>query len=86
MWWSGALILTEKEVILPERSPRSVKSHAHNRRIDDLLGTYSLKQAKIIMEKRLIGRAMEAAEGNKSNGGQATRARLSGFAGKVEGI
>ena len=61
-----ALILTDKDIILPEHLPEHLGAKDEHRRIDDLLGTYSLKKAKIIMEKRLIGRAMEAAGGNKS--------------------
>jgi len=61
-----ALILTDKNIILPEHLPNRFGAKDEHRRIDDLLGTYSLKEAKVIMEKRLIGRAMEAAGGNKS--------------------
>ncbi len=61
-----ALILTEKNVILPEHLPAQFGVKDEHRRIDDFLGTYSLKQAKIIMEKRLISRAMDATGGNKS--------------------
>jgi two-component system response regulator AtoC len=65
-----ALILTDKNIILPEHLPEQFGSQPQCRRIDDLLGTYSLKEAKIIMEKRLIGRAMEATGGNKSKAAQ----------------
>jgi len=61
-----ALILTEKGIILPEHLPVQFGAKGENRRIDDFLGTYSLKKAKIIMEKRLIQRAMESTGGNKS--------------------
>jgi len=65
-----ALILTDKNIILPEHLPESFGAKIQYRRIDDFSGTYSLKEAKIIMEKRLIGRAMEAAGGNKSKASQ----------------
>lgn len=65
-----ALILTDKNVILPEHLPVQFGTKNELRRIDDFLGTYSLKEAKKIMEKRLIGRAMEAAGGNKSKAAQ----------------
>jgi len=65
-----ALILTDKNIILPEHLPERFGVKDERRRIDDLLGTYSLKEAKVIMEKRLIGRAMEAAGGNKSKAAQ----------------
>ncbi len=61
-----ALILTDKNIILPEHLPLQFGAKGENRRIDDFFGTYSLKKAKIIMEKRLIQRAMEHTGGNKS--------------------
>jgi len=61
-----ALILTEKGIILPEHLPVQFGAQGEHRRIDDFLGTYSLKKAKIIMEKRMIMRAMESTGGNKS--------------------
>jgi len=65
-----ALILTDKNIILPEHLPGQFGTRDEHRRLDDLLGTYSLKEAKVIMEKRLIGRAMEASGGNKSKAAQ----------------
>lgn len=65
-----ALILSDKNIILPEHLPGQFGAKGEHRRIDDFLGTYSLKEAKKIMEKRLIGRAMEAAGGNKSRAAQ----------------
>ena len=61
-----ALILTDKHVILPQHLPEHLGGGMEQRRIDDFLGTYSLKKAKVIMEKKLISRAMEASGGNKS--------------------
>ncbi len=61
-----ALILTDKNIILPEHLPGQFGATNEHRRIDDFFGTYSLKKAKIIVEKRLIMRAMEYAGGNKS--------------------
>lgn len=65
-----ALILSDKNIILPEHLPGQFGAKDEQRRIDDFLGTYSLKEAKKIMEKRLIGRAMEATGGNKSRAAQ----------------
>jgi two-component system, NtrC family, response regulator AtoC len=65
-----ALIITDKNIILPEHLSEQFGAKPQHRRIDDFFGTYSLKEAKIIMEKRLIGRAMEAAGGNKSKAAQ----------------
>lgn len=61
-----AVILAEKSTILPENLPESFGAISKNRRINDFLGTYSLKKAKVIMEEKLINRAMEASGGNKS--------------------
>ena len=60
------VILAEKDTILPENLPDSFGAASQNRRINDYLGTYSLKKAKIIMEEKMISRAMEASSGNKS--------------------
>jgi len=65
-----ALILTDKDSILPEHLPVQFGAKGEQRRIDDFFGTYSLKKAKIIMEKRLIQRAMEHTGGNKSKAAQ----------------
>jgi len=61
-----ALILTDKNIILPEHLPLQFGAKVENRRIDDFFGTYSLKKAKNVMEKRMIMRAMENTGGNKS--------------------
>ena len=65
-----ALILTDKDIILPEHLPEQFGAKSEHRRIDDFFGTYSLKKAKIIMEKSLILRAMEHSGGNKSKAAQ----------------
>ena len=65
-----AYILTDKRIILPEHLPEPFGARPEHRRLDDLLGTYSLKQAKVIMERRLIQRAMEHTGGNKTKAAQ----------------
>jgi len=65
-----ALILTDKNIILPENLPGQFGAKGEHRRIDDFFGTYSLKKAKVIMEKRMIMRAMENSGGNKSKAAQ----------------
>ena len=65
-----ALILADKQTILPQHLPEQLGGRQERRRIGDVLGTYSLKKAKIIMEKQLISRAMEATQGNKSKAAQ----------------
>ncbi|OEU67165.1 MAG: histidine kinase [Desulfovibrio sp. S3730MH75] len=61
-----AVVLTEGETVLPEIFPESFGATSRNRRINDFLGTYSLKKAKVIMEENMISRAMDATGGNKS--------------------
>ena len=61
-----AMIFAEGGRIEEENLPQFFGSPKQNRRIDDLLGTVSLKKAQKILEERLIGRSLEAANGNKS--------------------
>ena len=63
-----AAVLTDKRIILPEHLPEplGLPGPVPERRLDDLLGTLSLKKAKAIMERRLIRRALEATGGNKT--------------------
>ncbi|WP_028583288.1 sigma-54-dependent transcriptional regulator [Desulfogranum mediterraneum] len=61
-----AVILAEDELIVPENLPDYFGTASQQRRINDFFGTFSLKKAKLIMEEKMISRAMEAAGGNKS--------------------
>lgn len=61
-----ALIVADAHTILPEHLPEHLGAYNKGRRLEDFFGTYSLKTAKKIVEKRLIGRAMEHCGGNKS--------------------
>ncbi|HEB68520.1 MAG TPA: sigma-54-dependent Fis family transcriptional regulator [Desulfobulbus sp.] len=61
----GAL-LAEKDILLAEDLPENFGVRCENRRLDDLLGTLSIKKGRKILEKRLIQRALEATGGNKS--------------------
>ncbi|MCL2340146.1 MAG: sigma-54 dependent transcriptional regulator [Proteobacteria bacterium] len=79
-----ALILTDKNIILPQHLPERLGGRQERRRIDDLLGTYSLKKAKVIMEKQLIGRAMEATGGNKSKAAQLLELSYPALLGKLK--
>ena len=79
-----ALILTDKNIISPEHLPEQFGAKVEHRRIDDLLGTYSLKEAKVIVEKRLIGRAMEATGGNKSKAAQLLELSYPALLGKLK--
>ena len=61
-----AMIFAEHNRIEAENLPQFFDSPKQSRRIDDILGTGSLKKAQKILEERLIGRSLEAADGNKS--------------------
>jgi two-component system response regulator AtoC len=61
-----ALILAEKNVILPENLPPEFGSKQAARRLDDYFSGFSIKKAQKIMEKSLISRALDATGGNKS--------------------
>ena len=61
-----AMIFAEDNKIAAENLPQFFDSPRQGRRIDDLLGTSSLKKAQKILEERLIGRTLETTEGNKS--------------------
>ena len=61
-----AIILADGHAILPEHLPAQLGAQNRERRVEDVLGTFSLKEAKRAVEKRLIGRALDACGGNKS--------------------
>jgi len=61
-----AMIFAEGNKIVAENLPQFFEAPKQNRRIDDLLGTSSLKKAQKILEERLIGRSLEETNGNKS--------------------
>lgn len=61
-----AVILAEKNVILPENLPSEFGIKQDSRRLDDFFSGFSIKKAQKIMEKSLISRALEATGGNKS--------------------
>jgi len=61
-----AVILAEKKVILPENLSDEMHNRSNDQRLDDFLGTLSIKKGKKILEKRFIARALEATGGNKA--------------------
>ncbi|AGF78914.1 CheY-like receiver, AAA-type ATPase and DNA-binding domain-containing response regulator [Desulfocapsa sulfexigens DSM 10523] len=61
-----AAIVAETNHILPVDLIGSRDNSSCDGKINEILGTFSLKQAKIIIEKKLISRALEASKGNKS--------------------
>ncbi len=60
------VLMAESDLVKIEDLPPNLSSQPHNRRLDDLLGTLSIKKGRKLLEKRLIGRALEATNGNKS--------------------
>jgi len=61
-----AAILAETNQILPaDLTGPHIKSSC-DEQINEVLGTFSLKQAKKIIEKKMISRALDACKGNKS--------------------
>lgn len=61
-----AVIITEGPQLQPADISGSHVMSSCDEKIDDMLGTFSLKQAKKIIEKKLISRALDACNGNKS--------------------
>ncbi len=61
-----AVVLADKKLILPENLPESFGAKPAGRRLDDVFGTLSIKQAQKMMETSLIGRALQATGGNKT--------------------
>ena len=60
------VLMAESDLVRVEDLPPNLSSQPGNRRLDDLLGTLSIKKGRRLLEKRLIGRALEATKGNKS--------------------
>lgn len=61
-----AAILAETNHIVPADLTGSHGRASSDVQINELLGTFSLKQAKKIIEKKMISRALDASKGNKS--------------------
>jgi len=61
-----AAIVAETNQIQPADLSSAQTKQSANSTIENMLGTFSLKQAKRVIEKQLISRALEASNGNKS--------------------
>ena len=61
-----AVVLADKNIILPENLPAEFGTRPTGRRLDDFFGGFSIKQAQKIMESALISRALQTTGGNKS--------------------
>jgi two-component system response regulator AtoC len=65
-----AVILTDNELIQPENLPENLSGILKNRPCDILSGISSIKEGRQIVERRLIQRALDATQGNKSKAAQ----------------
>jgi two-component system, NtrC family, response regulator AtoC len=61
-----AVIMADQDAITIDNLPPNLTGRQENRRLMDFFGTLSLKNAGEIMEKNLIGRALDVTGGNKS--------------------
>jgi two-component system, NtrC family, response regulator AtoC len=61
-----AVILCEKNILLPENLPTELGVKTGTKRIDDFLEGFSIKVAQKVVEKRLITRALDATAGNRT--------------------
>ena len=78
-----AVILAEKNIILPENLPDALVGQKHSRRLDDLLGTLSIRKGRKILEARLITRALAATGGNKSRAAELLEISYPSLLGKI---
>lgn len=78
-----ALILADGHTVLPEQLPEQLGAENQQRRLEDFFGTFSLKKAKMIMEKRLISRAMDHCNGNKSRAAELLEISYPALLGKI---
>jgi len=61
-----AVVLAEGSVIEPDLLPPEITGKAKSSRIEDIFQGYSLKAGKMILEKNMIQRALEATGGNRT--------------------
>ena len=61
-----AVVLADKHIILPENLPIEFGIKRASNRMDDFFEGFSLKNARKIMETRLITRALESTGGNRT--------------------
>jgi two-component system response regulator AtoC len=61
-----AMVIADDALLLPEHFPAKVMRHDGDGGSEGILNGYSLKDAQKIMEKKLITRALEKTEGNRT--------------------
>lgn len=79
-----AVVLADKKIVLPENLPAEFGTKLHAKRLDDFFTGFSLKKARKIMEKKLIGRALEATGGNKSKAAELLEVSYPSLLGKIK--
>jgi len=61
----AAIVTESKQIVIQDLNPGQNHSSSDNP-INEIFGTFSLKQGKKIMEKKMISLALETSKGNKS--------------------
>jgi two-component system response regulator AtoC len=61
----AAIVTESKQIVIQDLNPGQNRSSS-NDPINEIFGTFSLKQGKKIMEKKMIRQALETSKGNKS--------------------
>lgn len=79
-----AAIVTETDTIAPCDLNIFQGKAGSDKQIDEILGTFSLKKAKKTIEKKLIRRALEASNGNKSKAARMLEISYPSLLGKIK--
>jgi len=61
-----AVVLAEETILVPENFPLDLGGGSKKEKVEDFFDGYSLKAARKILEKRLITKALEATNGNRT--------------------
>ena len=61
-----AVVLAEETILVPENFPLDLGGGSKKEKVEDFFDGYSLKAAQKILEKRLITKALEATNGNRT--------------------
>ncbi len=61
----AAIVAESKQIIVQDLNPGQNRASSDDP-INEIFGTFSLKQGKKIMEKKMIRQALETSKGNKS--------------------
>ena len=61
-----AVVLAEEAILVPENFPLDLSESQEREKVEDFFDGHSLKAAQKILEKRLITKALEATDGNRT--------------------